>query len=152
MQIGAPMAAAYMLGHPDHYTSHHFKKVYWKPYVQEVLSHFPQSQTNDYGDERLIGICKKKGEYYKVDIVQDYVMRPNQIEDVTLYDWLTLYDKVHMTGKLPVGGIAECEDETEISLTESVKLNLPPCKSNSTGNFLTFLSGHPQSGTYKINV
>ncbi|KZT27281.1 hypothetical protein NEOLEDRAFT_1038953, partial [Neolentinus lepideus HHB14362 ss-1] len=37
MEIGAPMASAYLLGNPDHYTSHRFKPVYWKTYVNEVL-------------------------------------------------------------------------------------------------------------------
>ncbi|TFK51590.1 hypothetical protein OE88DRAFT_1595280, partial [Heliocybe sulcata] len=38
MEIGAPMASAYLLGNPDHYTSHRFKTIYWKAYVNEVLT------------------------------------------------------------------------------------------------------------------
>ncbi|TFK53370.1 hypothetical protein OE88DRAFT_1626348, partial [Heliocybe sulcata] len=37
MEIGAPMASAYLLGNPDHYTSHKFETFYWKSYVAEVL-------------------------------------------------------------------------------------------------------------------
>jgi hypothetical protein len=33
MQIGSPMASAYLLGQPDHYTSHKFKPFFWKNYV-----------------------------------------------------------------------------------------------------------------------
>ncbi|KZT23152.1 hypothetical protein NEOLEDRAFT_1018678, partial [Neolentinus lepideus HHB14362 ss-1] len=40
MEIGAPMAAAYILGNPDHYTSHRFQPVYWKSYVSEVLKSY----------------------------------------------------------------------------------------------------------------
>ncbi|RXW15199.1 hypothetical protein EST38_g10656 [Candolleomyces aberdarensis] len=36
-QIGGPMAAMYLLGNPDHYTSHYFVPFYWKPYVTDVL-------------------------------------------------------------------------------------------------------------------
>ncbi|KAF9460479.1 hypothetical protein BDZ94DRAFT_1377103 [Collybia nuda] len=36
MEIGGPMAALYLLGHPDHYTSHKYVPVYWKNYVREV--------------------------------------------------------------------------------------------------------------------
>ncbi|KAF8585333.1 hypothetical protein K439DRAFT_1304286, partial [Ramaria rubella] len=33
MEIGAPMANAYLLEQPDHYTSHIFKPFYWMPFV-----------------------------------------------------------------------------------------------------------------------
>ncbi|KAJ3541028.1 hypothetical protein NMY22_g4056 [Coprinellus aureogranulatus] len=36
MEIGAPMAAMYLLGNPDHYTSHEFVTFYWKNYVNFV--------------------------------------------------------------------------------------------------------------------
>lgn len=38
MEIGAPMAALYLLGKPDHYTSHRFVSFYWKNYVNFVQS------------------------------------------------------------------------------------------------------------------
>ena len=37
MEIGGPMASLYLLGNPDHYTSHKFVIVYWKNYVREVF-------------------------------------------------------------------------------------------------------------------
>ncbi|KAF6744183.1 hypothetical protein DFP72DRAFT_826265, partial [Ephemerocybe angulata] len=36
MEIGAPMAALYLLGNPDHYTSHQFVPFYWKNYLNYV--------------------------------------------------------------------------------------------------------------------
>ncbi|KAF6741383.1 hypothetical protein DFP72DRAFT_833742, partial [Ephemerocybe angulata] len=36
MEIGAPMAALYLLRNPDHYTSHEFVPFYWKNYVNYV--------------------------------------------------------------------------------------------------------------------
>ncbi|KAF6745772.1 hypothetical protein DFP72DRAFT_780197, partial [Ephemerocybe angulata] len=36
MEIGAPMAALYLLKNPDHYTSHQFVPFYWKNYVSYV--------------------------------------------------------------------------------------------------------------------
>ncbi|KAF6741365.1 hypothetical protein DFP72DRAFT_762371, partial [Ephemerocybe angulata] len=36
MEIGAPMAALYLLRNPDHYTSHQFVRFYWKNYVNYV--------------------------------------------------------------------------------------------------------------------
>ncbi|KIJ28054.1 hypothetical protein M422DRAFT_84781, partial [Sphaerobolus stellatus SS14] len=46
MQIGSPMAAAYLLGLPDHYSSHSFKPLYWRQYVKHVLQHWPKKLTN----------------------------------------------------------------------------------------------------------
>ncbi|EDQ98366.1 uncharacterized protein LACBIDRAFT_303384 [Laccaria bicolor S238N-H82] len=40
MEIGGPMAALYLLGNPDHYTSHKFVVVYWKNFVREALKPF----------------------------------------------------------------------------------------------------------------
>src|SRR6202035_2632454 len=37
LEIGGPMASLYLLGNPDHYTSHTFVPFYWKNYVREVL-------------------------------------------------------------------------------------------------------------------
>lgn len=37
VEIGGPMAAMYLLGNPDHYSSHTFVSFYWRPYVMEVL-------------------------------------------------------------------------------------------------------------------
>ncbi|RXW19493.1 hypothetical protein EST38_g6350 [Candolleomyces aberdarensis] len=36
MEIGAPMAALYLLKNPDHYASHEFRVFYWKNYVNHV--------------------------------------------------------------------------------------------------------------------
>jgi len=36
IEIGGPMASLYLLGNPNHYTSHEFVPVYWKNYVREV--------------------------------------------------------------------------------------------------------------------
>ncbi|KAF5320606.1 hypothetical protein D9611_013752 [Ephemerocybe angulata] len=38
MEIGAPMAALYLLENPDHYTSHEFVPFYWKNYMNYVQS------------------------------------------------------------------------------------------------------------------
>jgi hypothetical protein len=37
LEIGGPMASLYLMGNPDHYTSHEFTPVYWKNYVKEVF-------------------------------------------------------------------------------------------------------------------
>ena len=36
LEIGSPMASAYLLGNPDHYSSHEFVIFWWKRYVSDV--------------------------------------------------------------------------------------------------------------------
>ena len=43
LEIGSPMASMYLLGNPDHYTSHNFINFYWKSYVREAYSVFSSS-------------------------------------------------------------------------------------------------------------
>ena len=37
LEIGGPMAAMYLLKHPNHYTNHQFRTCYWREYVSEVI-------------------------------------------------------------------------------------------------------------------
>ena len=43
MEIGGPLATSYLLGLPDHYTSHRFASFYWQPFVHEVRSFWDSS-------------------------------------------------------------------------------------------------------------
>ena len=36
-EIGGPMAAMYLLKHPDHYTNFEFRTCFWRGYVSEVM-------------------------------------------------------------------------------------------------------------------
>ena len=36
LELGSPMICLYLLGNPDHYTSHRFALFYWLAFVQEV--------------------------------------------------------------------------------------------------------------------
>ena len=40
LEIGNPMASMYLLGNPDHYTSHEFVSFYWRSFVCEACSVF----------------------------------------------------------------------------------------------------------------
>jgi hypothetical protein len=53
MEIGAPMAAMYLLGNPDHYTDHKFHTFYWRSYVFEAR-HLWQMETEDQNDRVTI--------------------------------------------------------------------------------------------------
>ena len=49
-EIGAPMAAMYLLDHPDHYTSHRFRRFYWHSFAKYIDSTWKTS-TSDLGAE-----------------------------------------------------------------------------------------------------
>ncbi|KAF7964763.1 hypothetical protein HWV62_3250 [Athelia sp. TMB] len=91
MEIGAPMASMYLLGNPDHYTSHTFVPFYWKSFVKEARGVWEHERDKDVPDlemtknkvvidkqqERLVGISK----------VQDYVYRPETSEAIAISAW-----------------------------------------------------------------
>ncbi|KAJ7155809.1 hypothetical protein C8R46DRAFT_1295856, partial [Mycena filopes] len=60
MEIGSPMASMYLLGNPDHYTSHNYVPFAWRQYVQFV----------------------------RTSAVDDYRYRPAVYSNLTLYEWI----------------------------------------------------------------
>jgi len=60
MEIGSPMASAYLLGQPDHYTSHKFRVFYWHSYISEI-----RQQCNE--SDELTGIPETEGETVEND-------------------------------------------------------------------------------------
>ena len=40
LEIGSPMASMYLLGNPDHYTSHTFINFYWRSFVRDARNTF----------------------------------------------------------------------------------------------------------------
>ncbi|KAI0709817.1 hypothetical protein C8Q76DRAFT_625473 [Earliella scabrosa] len=73
-EIGGPMAAMYLLKHPDHYTNHSFRTFFWKGFVYEEA---------DKGRSRIVPISP----------VLDYMHRPPELEHICVYDWIRLYHK-----------------------------------------------------------
>lgn len=53
-EIGSPMASMYLLGNPDHYTSHQFVTFWWRGYVSEVArihGSIAEPDEDDWGDD-----------------------------------------------------------------------------------------------------
>jgi hypothetical protein len=100
MQIGGPMAAAYLLGQPDHCTSHNFKTFFWWPYVKEVQNAWEDQLTHNKDVHSMqtepsvkVIIQKKGSEYVALSNTLDYTMRPIAYETLSLYDWVSLSQK-----------------------------------------------------------
>ena len=94
-EIGAPMAAMYLLGNPDHYTSHDFVPFYWKSFVHHIFFH---SETNNdvedstKGSDKVV-IQKKAGKYVAYSAVFDYILRPLSYSHLSLYTWIQTSQK-----------------------------------------------------------
>ncbi|TDL13583.1 hypothetical protein BD410DRAFT_683498, partial [Rickenella mellea] len=100
MEIGGPMACAYLLGNNDHYTSHKFKTFFWRPFVREAMKPWETESSESYEntDEKLV-LLKSQGQYIGISPVFDYIYRPKIYEHVTLYDWFRLSRKKSISQK-----------------------------------------------------
>ena len=94
-EIGAPMAAMYLLGNPDHYTSHDFVPFYWKSFIHHIF--FDRESNNDVedltkGSEKVV-IQNKAGKYVAYSAVFDYIFRPLSYSHLSLYTWIQTSQK-----------------------------------------------------------
>ena len=91
MEIGSPLASAYLLGNPDRYTGHTFINFYWKNFVQEV-----QNAWNPISDDQKptkVVLNNNLGQIIGLSNVQDYVHRPLIYNNLCLYDWIKTCQK-----------------------------------------------------------
>ncbi len=99
MEIGSPMAAMYLLGNPDCYSSHTYVSFSWKPYVQFVRYTWkPQTlleepldiediEDNEDEEER-VPISNHEGKFVPTSGVDDYRYRPLNYSHINLYEWI----------------------------------------------------------------
>src|ERR1700678_2671096 len=92
-EMGAPMICMYLLGNPDHYTSHSFIPFYWQSYVGEVRRIFKEISEEQQPKLMLI---KKKNKIVGLSPVQDYMHRAPELEHVSLYEWIRCYEREKM--------------------------------------------------------
>ena len=98
MEIGGPMSCLYLLGNPDHYTSHKFVPVYWKNYVREVLKSWRSEEDLEQTMPEKVVIQKgQSGEYIGFSSVHDYLYRPKIYEDRTMYEWVQMASRIKVS-------------------------------------------------------
>jgi Helitron helicase-like domain at N-terminus/PIF1-like helicase len=88
-EMGSPMICMYLLGNPDHYTSHTFVPFYWQSFVTQVRQDFDE----DEQEVQKITLIKKKGKIVGLSPVYDYIYRSPDLEDVCLYDWVQRFQR-----------------------------------------------------------
>ncbi|KAJ6506044.1 hypothetical protein DFH09DRAFT_943410, partial [Mycena vulgaris] len=102
MEIGSPMAAMYVLGHPDHYSSHTYVPFPWKSYVTYVNTFWKADDVvvdDEQSPKEKVVISRQDGCIVAGSGVDDYIFRPVIFEHVTLYEWIQCADKKLMTKK-----------------------------------------------------
>ncbi|KAH7905264.1 hypothetical protein BJ138DRAFT_1017959, partial [Hygrophoropsis aurantiaca] len=135
MEIGAPMASLYLLGNPDHYTSHDFTPVYWKSYVTEARRFWESDSAEQSSDDNLI-LQRVNGSVIGTCPVFDYVYRPAAFEKLTLYDWVSLYEKSRMPK----------------NSSKKKKETSSEYKSPKYSEFHTFFEEHPLHKTHHVRI
>ena len=116
-EMGAPMISMYLLGNPDHYTSHVFVPFYWQNYVSEVRHAFDDQE---HQAMQKVTVVRTQGRIVGLSPVHDYVHRPPHLQDVNLYEWVRCYERVKFPTKKnarPVDDrdLADDDDGRELS-------------------------------------
>ncbi|PPR07900.1 hypothetical protein CVT24_002813, partial [Panaeolus cyanescens] len=95
-ELGGPMICMYLLGNPDHYTSHKFIPFYWQTFVNEAKRAFDPEHDEKYAK---VVLGKRRGKVVGLTPVQDYIYRSDELEHVSLYEFIRCYERLHIAGK-----------------------------------------------------
>ena len=100
LELGAPFAATYLLGLPDHYTNFQFQVCYWQSYVSQIEKVWKDQEESEGHSNVLdmanVLIYKAGGNYRAASPLYDYVFRPKELEEVCLYDYISSFEKVKL--------------------------------------------------------
>ena len=137
MEIGGPMASMYLLKNTDYYTSHKFHTFYWPNFVHAARYAWnPESE--EYSEDQLV-LLKIKGKIVGCTFVQDYVFRPAECSQMSLYDWIRLSHIEKCPKKFKQNSFHDVVDETETDNESNVDFD----NRNNEVNFHQFLKDHP---------
>ncbi|KAJ7694613.1 hypothetical protein B0H17DRAFT_1131914 [Mycena rosella] len=110
------MAALYLLGNPNRYTNLVFKPFWWRSYVSEVKRACPavegkiglptERQMSQETDPEVdadqsdrVLLSKKGDQIVGVTTVDDYIFRPTEFENTSLFDYFQIVNRVKRTKK-----------------------------------------------------
>jgi len=131
MEIGGPMSSLYLLGNPDHYTSHSFVPLFWKNYVREVMKAWKSAEDMDVdqSDKVLVHKSKDQTTYVGYSSVHDYIYRPEVHSDKTLYEWTQMAKKIKRPFKVKQVKVSDSDAENgaqvETALMQKLTLSEP---------------------------
>ncbi len=161
LEIGAPMASMYLLGNPDHYTSHTFVNLYWRSFTNEVM----RTATSDQGviddiPEKVVVITKG---FRASSPVYDYMYRPLKYTNMSLYDWVQQLkkekggtQKICKLARDPQSTNEHDENDLVEQEEEQTGDKRKKCPDNEQENINDyaemFLEGHPQRQTHQPHL
>lgn len=95
MEMPAVFAAIYLLGYPDHYTSHEYTFIFMKHFLAAVATMENTAQEQREGGEESIEYNVETGSTGLVLTNQllDYIHRPAELEDVCVVEFFCLMAK-----------------------------------------------------------
>lgn len=150
LEIGAPMAAMFLLGNPDHYSSHTFVNFPWKLYVRRARSVFRDEKSEMIEEEPESVLIKNvRGKLVGSSPVHDYVYRPVEYGAMSLYDWVRLSRR----SPLRSGGcsrVVDAEGQEEPNPNERDELDDAASESKRSRKLLEFLKPHPLMSTHGV--
>ena len=80
------MIATYLLGLPDHYKSNNFNVFYWQNFVREAMKSWGEVE-EDARPEKVT-LMKKGGKIIGFSPVYNYIFRPHELKDMSLWEWI----------------------------------------------------------------
>ncbi|KAJ7723247.1 hypothetical protein B0H16DRAFT_1334249, partial [Mycena metata] len=103
MEIGSPMASMYVLGHPDHYSSHTYVPFAWRSYALFVKAFWAADEVDLDDDkqtsEEKVMLTKHNGQFVPGSSVDDYRFRPVVHQNLNLFEWIQCSHKQVRTAK-----------------------------------------------------
>ncbi|KIL57946.1 hypothetical protein M378DRAFT_15905 [Amanita muscaria Koide BX008] len=118
-EMGAPMVCMYLLGNPDHYTSHKFVPFYWKSYVNEVHKAWDQAASGSTNDK--VAIIKVRNRVIGLSPVYDYIYRPAELEDMCLYDFARRCERKRIPSRKSKSNTVEVDDDEDGELCGDIE-------------------------------
>jgi len=142
MEIGAPMASMYLLGHPDHYTNYTFIPFYWKSYVNYIYGKWTAENTllkeidgYDLEDDKVLMI-KTGNTLYPSRIIDDYIYRPHLYDHFNLYTWIRLSRRQRIASRKGESGNSSSSNSAPTSVSDasetSVEVDSSECDSDQS--------------------
>ena len=80
------MVCMCLLGNPDHYTNHTFIPFYWHSFVLEAQKAWEEVDQSAHTDK--VTLIKTRKQIVGFSPVHDYIYRPLELNDMSLYHWV----------------------------------------------------------------
>ena len=131
-EMGGPMVCMYLLNNPDHYTNHTFIPFYWYSFVAEAQKAWEPQKTEE---TEKVTLVRTKKRIVGISPVYDYIYRPSELDDMTLYDWVLKCKRqkyrLNHHKKNAAYNADETEDETETETDITSHEDSNPCGSDT---------------------